>query len=109
MNNKRRAKKGQTEVCITNPEVLLRIDRIREEVKTLLGCERHPGIQVVLDCLAQWWESEDQGVREDFVKNIWTTPVVGYPNSSRQNPGQFASRREIETAKERIRRGREGR
>ena len=108
MTYQRSSKRGRTVARITNPEVLAAVDRVREEIRSLLGCSRIPGIQVVMDALIKWWESEEHGRREDFIRNIWTTPVLGYPNSSRQNPGEFASKRELAAAEERIRRSRDG-
>lgn len=92
---KKLADRGRTVMRITNPQILNRLDMMLEELRNAIECRRRPGIQVGLDALLQFWFLSDLANRSVFLKR-WKTPVVGYPNSIRKNPGQFARLKDVE-------------
>jgi hypothetical protein len=93
------ADRGRTVMRVTNPEILLKLDTMLTELKSSIQCKRRPGIQIGLDCLLQFWFRSNPMMRAAFLKR-WRTPVVGYPNSTRQNPGQFARLKDLPQATE---------
>lgn len=87
--------RGRTVMRVTNVKILTQLEDLLMEVKAAIKCKRRPGIQIGLDALLQFWFESDWIDRNDFLRN-WKTPVVGYPNSTRQNPGQFARLKDVD-------------
>lgn len=107
MTYQRESKKGGVVMRITNAEVLRKVDQAREDLRELLGCRRHPGIQVTIDLLLEAWRTMSSEDQRRLVAD-WKTPVHGYPNSIHENLGQFASKKELERARRRMARAKEG-
>lgn len=101
------ADRGRTVMRVTNPEILSRLDLMLESVRNTIECKRRPGIQVGLDALLQFWFQSDSERRRHFLM-CWKTPVVGYPNSIRKNPGQFARLKDVDEAQRQIDRSKHG-
>ena len=80
---------------LTNPVVREELEKFRDDLHKLIGCKRRPGVQVAIDALVQFWNGADGAAIEHFMPR-WKTPVVGYPHSTRKNPGQFASKEELD-------------
>lgn len=95
MQDKPYAQRGRTVMRITNAHLLGSLDSVRAEIREALGCRRNPGIQVVLDCLMQFWLRSRKEKRQTHLAN-WETDLMGYPNSRELNPGQFAPLKDVE-------------
>jgi len=79
---------------VTSKEVIDACEAFRRELSGFMRQRygnkfRHAGLQVGVDLLLQMWDATDSRTKAEIMNNF-KTRVVGYPNSSRINPGCWA-------------------